>query len=354
MNKKKKRKCPYTVLLGSSFVLAAVVWGVKSFPEMGDGIALPPSVSSESVQVSAYAGPDGSFQGPEIAQMPEDGDTPVFGEEQAANREIRIIGDRVFGPDGEPLNLDGTPIDGGSQEPGADQAADEGQTDNTGQADGDASGGNGDGGDDSGSDTANQEPAMYTADVTYFDDALFIGDSRTVGLQEYGGLGNAEVAADTGMDVYQLFEKEFELVSGEKKQLETLLGERQFGKIYLMLGINELGYNFNETVEKYGEVVARIQKLQPGAFLFIQANLWVSKEKSEDPSIYTNESIDRFNQAVGALADNRTRFYLDANELFNDGEGNLGAEYTADSTHLLGKYYAPWVEWILAHARMRG
>ena len=32
---------------------------------------------------------------------------------------------------------------------------------------------------------------MTTVDADYFDDALMIGDSRTVGLKEYGTLGNA-------------------------------------------------------------------------------------------------------------------------------------------------------------------
>lgn len=349
MKKKNKRKYPYTVLLGSSFILAAIVWAANALPEAGAGIALSPSMSTESVQVSAYAGPEGNFQSPEMAQMPEAGDTSVSKEDQRADRVIRIVGDRIMGPDGEAQNPDGNRTDGDGQEPGSDQ---EEQTAGDTTADSGAAQEPGTGGTE-GTDDTNQEPAMYTADVSYFDDALFIGDSRTVGLREYGGLGNAEVAADTGMDVYQLFEKEFKLVSGEKKLLETLLSERQFGKIYIMLGINELGYNFDSTVAKFGEVAARIQELQPGAYLFIQANLRVSKEKSEDDSIYTNESIDRFNQAVGAFADNRTWFYLDANEIFDDGQGNLGAEYTADSTHLLGKYYASWVEWILAHARMR-
>ena len=79
---------------------------------------------------------------------------------------------------------------------------------------------------------------MYEEDVSWFDDALFIGDSRTVGLHEYGNLGNAEVLADSGMSVYKLFKKEFSWSSGEKGTLEELLSKRQFGKIYLMLGIN--------------------------------------------------------------------------------------------------------------------
>ncbi len=195
------------------------------------------------------------------------------------------------------------------------------------------------------------EPVMYEADSSYFDDALFIGDSRTVGLHEYGDLGNAEVVADAGMNVYKIYETEFATISGEKKLLETILSERQFGKIYLMLGINELGYDYDRTVSRYEELVKKLQESQPDALIFLQANLHITGKKSEASPIYTNENINRFNQAVEQMADQRTRFYLDVNELFDDENGNLAQEYTMDNAHVLGKYYSDWVEWILKHAR---
>lgn len=196
-----------------------------------------------------------------------------------------------------------------------------------------------------------EEPAEYEADLSYFDDALFIGDSRTVGLREYGDLGGAEVVADAGMNVYKIYEKEFVTVSGEKKRLETILTERQFQKIYLMLGINELGYDFDRTVSRYEELLAKLREWQPQAKIFLEANLHITGEKSQASPIYTNENIDRFNQAVSRMADGREIFYLDVNELFDDEEGNLSKAYTTDSTHVLGKYYADWVTWILNHAR---
>ena len=195
------------------------------------------------------------------------------------------------------------------------------------------------------------EPEMYEADTSYFDDALFIGDSRTVGLHEYGNLGNAVVVADSGMNVYKIFEKEFDTASGEKQLLETILSERQFGKIYIMLGINELGYDFDRTVARYTELVERIRDMQPDARIFLEANLHITEKKSASSSVYTNENINRFNEAVAQMADNRTIFYLDVNELFDDENGALAQMYTMDNAHVLGKYYSDWVDWILRHAR---
>lgn len=190
---------------------------------------------------------------------------------------------------------------------------------------------------------------FFTADRSYFDDALFIGDSRTVGLYEYGDLGNALVLADSGMNVYKVFQRSFELPSGESKMLEEIFAERQFGKIYVMLGINELGYDFEQTVKVYKDMIGQIEAMQPDAIIYLQANLHITEKKSEKSEIYNNENINRFNLEVQQMTDSKTRFFLDANELFDDEKGNLSVEYTVDEAHILGKYYTDWVDWILCH-----
>lgn len=196
-------------------------------------------------------------------------------------------------------------------------------------------------------------PQIYTADISYFDDALFIGDSRTVGLYEYGGLGNAEVFADSGMSIYKVFNEEFALRSGETVTLNEALSTKDFGKIYIMLGINELGYDFEQTVERFSEAVDTILTAQPKAYIFIQANLHITKEKSEKSEYFTNSNIDRYNEAISKLADNEQIFYLDVNPLYDDEQGCLSKEFTADHAHIKGKHYTEWVEFILQNAVRR-
>ena len=198
--------------------------------------------------------------------------------------------------------------------------------------------------------TVEAAPEFYHADVSYFDDALFIGDSRTVGLYEYGGLGNAEVFAHSGMSIYKVFNEEFKLQSGEATTLEKALQTKKFGKVYIMLGINELGYDFNQTVERFSEAIALIRQLQPEALIFIQANLHITNKKSEDSELFNNTNINLFNQAVGELADGKQVFYLDVNPLYDDEEGGLAEEFTTDHAHILGKYYLDWVDFILQNA----
>lgn len=54
------------------------------------------------------------------------------------------------------------------------------------------------------------------ADNAYFDDAVFIGDSRTEGLMLYGGLSNAAFYTHKGLMVNTIFTKEA-VKDGEQK-----------------------------------------------------------------------------------------------------------------------------------------
>lgn len=195
-----------------------------------------------------------------------------------------------------------------------------------------------------------EQPQEVTAPVkpeNPFAGALFIGDSRTVGIGKYAGIKDADFFASTGMSVYTLFTKKVDMTDRKGVLLEDLLAERKYDRIYLMLGINELGYNFDRTVKTYGQAVDTLRALQPQAYIHIQANLHVTKEKSSTDTLFTNANIDRLNQALAQLADDRVVFYLDVNPAFDDEEGNLGADLTWDGVHLLSKHYKLWADWLL-------
>ena len=180
-----------------------------------------------------------------------------------------------------------------------------------------------------------------------FEGALFIGDSRTVGIGKYAGITEADFFATTGMSVYSIFDEKVKVGDRtEKCTLETLLSEAQYDRIYLMLGINELGYNLDRTAETYGTVVARLQELQPEAYVYIQANLHVTKKKSDSDKTYNNDRINRLNESISAFADGQQVFYLDVNPVYDDENGAMTADYTWDEIHLLAKHYALWADYL--------
>lgn len=188
----------------------------------------------------------------------------------------------------------------------------------------------------------------------YFQDALFLGDSRTVGMQEYGGLGDiATFYASTGMTIYKLFDAEIvELPDqSEKITIEEALQHQSFSKIYIMVGINEMGTG---TVERFAETykaaVEHLQELQPEAIIYIQAILKVTTARSNKGDYINNEGIEARNEALSQLADGEKVFYVDANPAVCDEDGGMVQDYTFDGVHLKAKYVELWKEYLKDNA----
>ena len=185
-------------------------------------------------------------------------------------------------------------------------------------------------------------------DESYFDDAVFIGDSRTVGLHDYGNLENATFYATIGMNIYDLWTDEFCEVNGQMVTLEEALSAQKFGKIYFQIGINEMGRGtIDGFMEEYKTTVEKFRELQPDAIIFVQGIMRVSGEKSNSDPIFNNQGINERNERIAALADQRRIFYLDVNEVVCDENGNLREDLTFDNLHLYGSKYGIWRDYLL-------
>ena len=177
-------------------------------------------------------------------------------------------------------------------------------------------------------------------------DTLFVGDSRTVGIREYSGLKGADFFCSVGINVFDVTGESLSVDGVGNVTLSQLLSKKQYSKVYIMLGINEVGYPHSSVVDKYSKVLDLIKEKQPNASIIIEANLHVSKSRSDSDKVVNNASINDLNTKLSALADGSKVFYIDANTIFDDASGSLSSDMTSDGTHLYAKYYPTWVEWI--------
>ena len=175
---------------------------------------------------------------------------------------------------------------------------------------------------------------------------LFIGDSRTVGLWEYGGLDEANYFATVGMTSYSVLTDLVDVPGIGKMTLDELLSTHKYDKIYIMLGINEMGYDFEQTVNKFTEVVKHVDEKQPDAFIFVESNMHVTKKFSDKHKYINNERIDKYNDRIKKLANDKDIFYIDVNTLFDDADGNLDQSKSSDNAHVYAKHYAEWANWL--------
>lgn len=184
----------------------------------------------------------------------------------------------------------------------------------------------------------------------YFDDALFIGDSRTVGLQEFGGLENAAYFAESGIGNSGLYYDYIYVDGYGTYDLEGLLQEYKFGKIYIASGVNGIGAGAESTFEDFMKIVDLVRQYQPDALLYIQANIKVTYDFAYGNYNCNNELLKEYNDLLATLDDGETTFYLDVSKPFETTNGDLADEKSYDGLHLYPEAYAEWGQFLLNHA----
>ena len=191
---------------------------------------------------------------------------------------------------------------------------------------------------------------------TYFDDALFIGDSRQQDFGVYCGLDSDRVYADRG---YQVFDTATKAVidspAGKLTVTDALsVNQHRFKKVYIMFGVNELnqGYDSNAAIKYYYDLIHEIKRYEPDAIIYLEGLIHVTKELSDFRPSISNEKINERNEVFKKIAVEEDVVYLDFNELpaFTDQNGAMINEATPDGVHLYSGYNELIKQYIMTHA----
>jgi lysophospholipase L1-like esterase len=196
-----------------------------------------------------------------------------------------------------------------------------------------------------------QKKSLGAVNQDYFSDALFVGDSLTEGLKEYGHLDSASYFYRVGLSIYQIFESpKKDAQSG--LTFEEMLKKREYGKIYFLLGINEIGTGTDDYfVRHYSSALQKVRALQPNAIIYIQSILPVTAEKSSG-GVFSNKRIHERNLKLKQLADGEHIFFLNVSSAYADKDGCLPKQYSGDGVHIKAKYYPIWTNYLMTHAAL--
>ena len=193
-------------------------------------------------------------------------------------------------------------------------------------------------------------PESAEVDDSYFDDAVFIGNSRTEGFKLYSGLSNAQFYTAIGLMVDTIFTKPYATINGEKTTIMEALKTTDFSKVYIMLGMNELGWVYGSVYQEYyGRIIDGIREINPDAVIYIQSILPVSAEKSAGDDIYNNPRIDEFNGLLQELAEEKEVYYVNVAEAVAGEDGSLPEGASFDGVHLTPDYCAKWRDYLKTH-----
>lgn len=192
---------------------------------------------------------------------------------------------------------------------------------------------------------------FVTASEDYFDNVLFIGDSRMAGVQESGGVDNATIFAFVGASVYNIHSKQAYVNNGYGyMSLKSLLAARQFERVYISLGINEIGCAKGDIVARFASIINEVFAASPNACVIIIANIHMTANASANSAEGSNADLDTLNMMLAGLADGERIFYVDPNELLDDAYGNLNSSYSEDGIHLYSEYSAMYANWLKTKA----
>lgn len=182
----------------------------------------------------------------------------------------------------------------------------------------------------------------------YFSDAIFIGQSLVGGMRMFtDALPTAEIAYSDSASVANGTGQRLNFAGGVST-LNDILSEKQYGKIYLQFGLNELGFSAqNAFYTYYADLVADIRALQPNAIIYLMSVLPVSQSVDAN-GVYTNAGVGRYNQNIMQIVSENRIFYIDIAAPFTAGVV-LNPEHTDTGLNLKVSSYSLWREYILSH-----
>lgn len=192
-------------------------------------------------------------------------------------------------------------------------------------------------------------PESSPVEDTYFSDAVFLGDSRTDGFRLYSGLEQGTYLCATGATVESVFTKPVKGPSDEMPLLD-MLAELECSKIYVMLGVNELGWAGTDIFRKQSaELIQRLQADHPEAKIIIQSILPVTKSQETKGTYVNNKRIAAYNEVWQTLAQEMNVSYLNVAEAIVCEDGFLQEKLTYDGVHLNRAGCQVWLDYLRTH-----
>lgn len=221
-----------------------------------------------------------------------------------------------------------------------------------------------------------ESPVTYEytqVDDSYFNDAVFIGDSISYGFELYvtekraNGetvLGEAKFLTSGSLSYgNSLWDVSDESVhptyNGVKMKLEDAIAQIKPGKIFILLGTNDVAlYGVEQTIANADTEISRMLEASPGAEIFIMSTTpKYSPAESDVDGALNNADIDALNVAMRNFAVEKGYNFMNIAPLFKDETGGLAADYCSDKEgmgiHFTSAAYDIWLDFLYSYGKQQ-
>lgn len=206
-------------------------------------------------------------------------------------------------------------------------------------------------------------PESAAPSPSYFDDAVFIGDSVSLGLTYYEAandrLGKAQfLTAGSLSATNALWSVSSSSVhpryNGEKMKLEKSVPLTKAKKIYIMLGMNDISMGVDYSLGNFETLCDNIHKAAPDAVFYVQSVTPKANQGAKNFSSYlNNNNITLYNKKMSQLCREKGWYFINVAETMFDSAGFLKRSYCSDpdgmGMHFMPDGCAAWVDYLYRH-----
>ena len=203
-----------------------------------------------------------------------------------------------------------------------------------------------------------QGPAV---DLSFFDRAVFIGDSVSLTLESYckanGALGGAKFLCAGSMSASNMLSgiilPEYPKGSGQKPAIEESVAACGADVVYVMLGMDNIAYGVDRATGDMVKILTNITERNPEAQIIIQSVTPMADSSTSYSDKLNNNLINAYNQRMQELCEEHRWYYLNVAEVFKDENGCLIKDYCSDygkmGMHFTYAGAEIWVNYLKTH-----
>lgn len=207
-------------------------------------------------------------------------------------------------------------------------------------------------------------PQSAAVSSSYFDDAVFVGDSISLKLSYYEAsadkLGGAQFLTSgslgSGNALWDVSDKSVHpSYQGSKMRLEDSVPLTGAKKLYIMLGMNDIAvYGVDGAVSNMKTLIGKILEKVPDMKVYIQSMTPTTDTSNITSSGGINRtSIQRYNEALAAACQSNGWHFVNVAEVMYDSNGYLIRSYCSDpdgmGIHFTESGCRAWIDYLYTH-----
>lgn len=185
----------------------------------------------------------------------------------------------------------------------------------------------------------------------WFDDSAIIGHSLMEGFEGFSGVNaNIHYFTATGLSAAGTTGySKFKLPDGGTGTLKKGLGQREFSKIYIMLGTNEITSSKDRYKANMTAILDVVRETQGEDIPIYILNATPTTKKKSDSTPFNLKNVTKLNEAIAELCEEQKCYLVDVYSCFADENGYLPSENSTDGVHLTASQYKVMANYILSH-----